>query len=138
MDTACHKLPFRLHLGRNIYRRMSYFVPVIFLYKNITFSTCKFYILLEIASLSFPLSFTTCRGSGNALNVRTTVVNGARDMRENLQLPKHKTKCPVLEIARVTPSKTLLCFLRFKLSVTRKKGACLLSGPSQFSIFALH
>lgn len=108
MDTACHKLPFRLHLRRNIYRRMLCFVPVTFLYKNITFSTCKFYVLLEIASLSFPLPFTACRGSGNALNVRTTVVNRARDMRGNLQLPKHKAKYPVLEFTRVTPSKTLL------------------------------
>lgn len=91
---------------------MLYFVPVIFLHKNLTFGAFKFYILLEISSLSFPLSFTTCHGPGNALNVWTTVVNGTRDMRENLQFLKHKTKYPVLEFARVTPSITLLCFLK--------------------------
>lgn len=117
---------------------MLYFVPVIFLYKNITFGACKFYILLEIYSLSFPLSFITWHGPGDALNVWTTMVNGTRDMRENLQLPKHKTKYPVLEFARVTPSITLLCFLKIEaLWSHRRGGPCLLSRNAQFSIFVL-
>lgn len=63
--TACHNLPFLLHLGRDIYRRMLYFVPTIFFFyiKMLHSVLANFAYFLEISSLSF----TTCRGPGNVL-----------------------------------------------------------------------
>lgn len=120
-----------------------------YIQKNAVFCACDFFTLkyyircLQILRTfrniqSFPLSFITCRGPGNVLNVRTTVVNGIRDMKENLQLPIHKTKYSVLEFIRATLSKTLLCFLKIQaFGHTEVGGPCLLSGHAQFSILAL-